>query len=184
MTNEQLKNDNEKPADPFAVATDRGHSDRREESADGDFLRYNPVATIRPRASIRRLSDADSFVHGRGESRSISRCARIMGRVGWENSADLSVRQHHQNPQRVPRGGTLRCDPVQNQRVGDTGFERSPISSGNEALAVEGNVKCNALADDSSAIDSNLQSLIRAWPSLSESVRKEILKHLPSPSSR
>ena len=66
----------------------------------------------------------------------------------------------------------------------DTGFELSPISSGNDALAVEGNVKCNALADDFSKIDSNLQSLISAWPSLSESVRKEILKHLPSPSSR
>ena len=84
----------------------------------------------------------------------------------------------------VLREDSTSCDPVQNQRVGDTGFELSPISSGNEALAVEGNVKCNALADDFSAIDSNLQSLIRAWPSLSESVRKEILKHLPSPSSR
>ncbi len=84
----------------------------------------------------------------------------------------------------ILREDSTSCDPVQHQRVGDTGLELSPISSGNDALAVEGNVKCNALADDFSAIDSNLQSLIRAWPSLSESVRKEILKRLPSPSSR
>ena len=84
----------------------------------------------------------------------------------------------------ILREDSTSYDPVQNQRVGDTGLELSPISSGNEALAVEGNVKCNALADDFSAIDSNLQSLIRAWPSLSESVRKEILKRLPPSSSR
>ena len=76
------------------------------------------------------------------------------------------------------------CNDMPNQAVGDEGLEVVQETSGNEALAIEGNVKCNALADDFSAIDSNLQSLIRAWPSLSESVRKEILKHLPSPSSR
>ena len=68
--------------------------------------------------------------------------------------------------------------------MGDTGFELSPISSGNAAFAVEGNVKCNALGDDSGVIDPDLEGLIRAWPNLSESVRKEILKHLPSPASR
>ncbi len=83
----------------------------------------------------------------------------------------------------LPGKATL-CDPPQNRQVGREGLEVVQETSGNEALAVESNVKCNALADDFSAIDSNLQSLIRAWPSLSESVRKEILKHLPSPSSR
>ena len=34
------------------------------------------------------------------------------------------------------------------------------------------------------AIDPDLHGLNRAWPNLSESVRKEILKHLPSPSTR
>ena len=83
----------------------------------------------------------------------------------------------------LPGKATL-CDPPQNRQVGREGLEVVQETSGNEALAVEGNVKCNALADDFSAIDSNLQSLIRAWPSLSESVRKEILKHLPPSSSR
>ncbi len=84
----------------------------------------------------------------------------------------------------ILREDSTSYDPVQNQRVGDTGLELSPISSGNDALAIEGNVKCNALADDFSAIDPDLEGLIRAWPNLSESVRKEILKRLPSPSSR
>jgi hypothetical protein len=57
-------------------------------------------------------------------------------------------------------------------------------TSGNDALAVEGNVKYNAIGDDSGVIDPDLQGLIRAWPNLSESVRKEILKRLPSPASR
>jgi len=83
----------------------------------------------------------------------------------------------------LPGKATL-CDPPQNRQVGREGLEVVQETSGNEALAVEDNAKCNALADDFSAIDSNLQSLIRAWPSLSESVRKEILKHLPSPSTR
>ena len=75
--------------------------------------------------------------------------------------------------------------PLKNEnRVGDTGFELSPTSSGNDALAVEGNVKYNALFADSGVIDPDLEGLIRAWPNLSESVRKEILKHLPSPSTR
>ena len=78
--------------------------------------------------------------------------------------------------------GIICCMGV--SRVGDTGFELTSISSGNDALAVECNVKCNALADDSIAIDPDLEGLIRAWPNLSESVRKEIIKHLPSPSTR
>jgi len=70
-------------------------------------------------------------------------------------------------------------------RVGDTGFELSPpLSSEKDALAVEGNVKYNALCADSGVIDPDLEGLIRTRPNLSESVRKEILKHLPSPSTR
>ena len=95
-------------------------------------------------------------------------------------------------PQRVANETSDAMEHAQNSMfshdvanpVGDEGLEVVQETSGNEALAIEGNVKCNALADDFSAIDSNLQSLIRAWPSLSESVRKEILTHLPSPSSR
>jgi hypothetical protein len=59
--------------------------------------------------------------------------------------------------------------------VGDTGFELSPISSGNAAFAVEGNVKCNALGDDSSAIDADLQLIIDAWAELPRSVRAGIV---------
>ena len=72
-------------------------------------------------------------------------------------------------------GDTRRCDPMQHQSVGDTGFELSPTSSGNDALAVEGNVKCNALADDSSAIDADLPLIIDAWAELPRSVQARIL---------
>ena len=48
-------------------------------------------------------------------------------------------------------------------------------TSGNDALAVEGNVKCNALADDSSAIDADLPLIIDAWAELPRSVQARIL---------
>ncbi len=80
----------------------------------------------------------------------------------------------------ILREDSTSCDPVQNQRVGDTGLELSPISSGNDALAVEGNVKCNALADDSSAIVADLQLIIDAWAELPSSVQARILAIIKS----
>jgi hypothetical protein len=59
----------------------------------------------------------------------------------------------------LPGKATL-CDPPQNRQVGREGLEVVQETSGNDALAVEGNVKCNALADNSSAIGPNLQRRI------------------------
>ena len=68
--------------------------------------------------------------------------------------------------------------------MGDTGLEQTqqfPKKSNNTLLR---DAEYDARCADSGAIDPDLQGLIRAWPNLSESVRKEILKRLPSPSSR
>ena len=68
--------------------------------------------------------------------------------------------------------------------VGNTGLELTSISSGNDALAVEGNVKCNALADDSSAIDPDLAIVIDAWAELPESVRAAFVAMIEAANAR
>ena len=70
------------------------------------------------------------------------------------------------------------------QAVGDEGLEQTqqfPRKSNNGPVR---DAEYDARCADSGVIDPDLEGLIRAWPNLSESARKEILKHLPSPSSR
>ena len=66
-----------------------------------------------------------------------------------------------------------------NQAVGDEGLEQRlhfPRKSNNGPVR---DAEYDARCADSGVIDPDLEDLIRAWHSLSESVRKEILKHLP-----
>ena len=53
-------------------------------------------------------------------------------------------------------------------------------TSGNDALAVEGNVKYNAPCDDSSAIDADLQLIGDSWADLPESVQACIMAIIKS----
>ena len=67
---------------------------------------------------------------------------------------------------------------------GNEGLEQTqqfPKKSNNGTLR---DAEYDARCADSGVIDPDPEGLIRAWPNLSESVCKEILKHLPSPSMR
>ena len=67
-----------------------------------------------------------------------------------------------------------------NQAVGDEGLEQRshfPRKSTNGTLR---DAEYDARCADFGVIDPDLEGLIRAWPNLSESVHKEILKHLSS----
>lgn len=88
----------------------------------------------------------------------------ISASAGWSLEARICVK-------RGPAGIPCRA----HRNVGREGLEVVQETSGNDALAVEGNVKCNALADDSSAIDADLQSIIDAWAELPRSVQARIL---------
>ena len=78
-------------------------------------------------------------------------------------------------------GATVpRCLALPNQAVGDEGLEQRsyfPRKSNNDTLR---DAEYDARCADSGVIDPDLEGLVRAWPNLSESVHKEILKHLPS----
>ena len=78
---------------------------------------------------------------------------------------------------------SARCVALLNQAVGDEGLEQTqqfPRKSNNGPVR---DAEYDARCADSGAIDPDLEGLIRAWPNLSESVRKEILKYLPLPES-
>ena len=67
-----------------------------------------------------------------------------------------------------------------NQAMGDKGLEQRlhfPRKSNNGPVR---DAEYDARCADSGVIDPDLEGLIRAWPNLSESVHKEILKHLSS----
>ena len=67
-----------------------------------------------------------------------------------------------------------------NQAVGDTGLEQRSYFLRKSNNGPVRDTEYDARCADSGVIDPDLEGLIRAWPNLSESVRKEILKHLPS----
>ncbi len=88
----------------------------------------------------------------------------ISASAGWSLEARICVK-------RGPAGIPCRA----HRNVGREGLEVVQETSGNEALAVEGNVKYNAPCDDSSAINADLQLMNDAWAELPRSVRAGIV---------
>lgn len=56
-----------------------------------------------------------------------------------------------------------------------TGFELSPDPSGNSSIASQGGAKCGALGAQNGPFNSDLATVIEAWPGLSPAIRTGIL---------
>jgi len=60
--------------------------------------------------------------------------------------------------------------------VGPPGHEHTPLAGSKTAISGEGGAKSDARRSADAAHDPNLARLIGAWPKLSKTVRREILR--------
>jgi hypothetical protein len=61
------------------------------------------------------------------------------------------------------------------REAGEQGHEHPAKSSGNQGVTLQGGAKSGALSGDSASIDPDLAEVIRAWPTLPEATRRQVV---------
>jgi len=65
--------------------------------------------------------------------------------------------------------------PVRDSHSTRRGVEQIADSSGNQRVALQGGTESGALSGDSAPSDPELAEVVRAWPTLSEAVRRQVV---------
>jgi hypothetical protein len=71
--------------------------------------------------------------------------------------------------------GKTQCNPIRLHKYPTRGVEHTADFSGNHGVALQGGAKSGALYGDHAPRDRDLDRIIKAWPTLPEAVRRQVV---------